>query len=449
MKNRELTSRKLLNISEVFYEMDKVFRQFVKGVLPIDEAKKMLSAELIDCCCADCKDKNRCLRSLGTEMADVLNNLFNIGFEKGKITILDLPPFLTSRCNRTNQVVMSINALIDQYKQYSNMMNNLDTSKVLIAEQLCGISKILKEISAEMNTPIAFDENKENRIIEDLTYKNIVCKEVAVYEQNRDICRVSVVVRNNDIENEEISTVINNVCKAKMKIENISPSKRSGLATIDYKRAPQFDVVLGLASTNKYNSEVSGDCHSLERIDDKFMLAISDGMGSGEDAEKISNLTISLVENFYKANFDSEIILSSVNKLVALGNKDNFSALDVCMLDLNSGVADFIKLGACEGYIKHKEETTVIPSGALPLGVLDQIEPKITKTALNNGDFVVLTSDGVADSFNEEESLLDFINNLKTINPQAIAENILERAVLLNSGLPKDDMTVLVCKIFA
>lgn len=448
-QNRELVSKKLFNVSEVFFEMDKVFRKFVRGALPAEDAKKMLSAELLQSCCEDCKEKNRCLRSLGTEMGVVLDGLFNIGFEKGKITILDLPPFLTSRCAKTNQLVNSTNSLISQYKQYTNVINNLDNSKILVADQLCSVSKILKNISEELNSPIAFDSIKESKIVEELTYKNIICKEVAVYEQNKNIVRVSLVVRNSDLENDEILKTVNNVCKCSMKIENISPSKVSGLTTIDYKVMSKYDVVLGLAGANKNGSDISGDCHSLERLNDnKFMLAVCDGMGSGEDAEKISNLTISMVENFYKANYDSETIISSVNKLVSLNSGDRFSALDVCVLDLSDGIADFIKLGACEGYIKHKESVTIIPSGALPLGILEEVEPKITKTALSGGDMVIVVSDGITDAFKEED-IQNFINNINTLNPQVLAENILDKATVLNGGLPKDDMTVLVGKIYA
>lgn len=448
-QNRELVSKKLFNVSEVFFEMDKVFRKFVRGALPAEDAKKMLSAELLQNCCEDCKEKNRCLRSLGTEMSVVLDSLFNIGFEKGKITILDLPPYLTSRCLKTNQLVNSTNSLIAQYKQYTSVINNLDSSKILVADQLCSVSKILKGISEELNSPIAFDSVKEDKIIEELTYKNIICKEIAVYEQNKNIIRVSLVIRNSDLENDEILKTVNNVCRCSMKIENISPSKVSGLTTLDYKVMPKYDVILGLAGANKHGSEISGDCHSLERLNDnKFMLAVCDGMGSGEEAEKISNLTISLVENFYKANYDSETILSSVNKLVSLNSGDRFSVLDVCVLDLSDGVADFIKLGACEGYIKHKDNVTTIPSGALPLGILEEVEPKITKTALGSGDMVIVVSDGITDAFKEED-VQSFINNINTLNPQVLAESILDKATLLNSGLPKDDMTVLVGKIYA
>lgn len=207
--------------------------------------------------------------------------------------------------------------------------------------------------------------------------------------------------------------------------------------------------MLGLARANKNNDVISGDSHTLTKISDtKYMLGICDGMGSGEEAEKISNLTISLVEDFYKADFDSEIILSSVNKLLSLHSVDKFATLDLCIVDLNNAIADFIKLGSCEGIIKHLDTSTIIPSGALPIGMLDKATPKITKSVLDKGDMIILFSDGIADSFDQIQTLSDFINNINTLNPQVLAEEVLTRAIELNNGLPKDDMTILVGKVF-
>ncbi len=84
----------------------------------------------------------------------------------------------------------------------------------------------------------------------------------------------------------------------------------------------------------------------------------------------------------------------------------------------------------------------------MPLGILEEVEPKITKTALSGGDMVIVVSDGITDAFKEED-IQNFINNINTLNPQVLAENILDKATVLNGGLPKDDMTVLVGKIYA
>lgn len=54
----------------------------------------------------------------------------------------------------------------------------------------------------------------------------------------------------------------------------------------------------------------------------KCIVALCDGMGSGSNAEKMSETAIGLVENFYRAGFDSDTILSCVNHLlVGCGNE--------------------------------------------------------------------------------------------------------------------------------
>lgn len=171
-------------------------------------------------------------------------------------------------------------------------------------------------------------------------------------------------------------------------------------------------------------------------------------MGSGEKAERTSSLAIGLVENFYKAGFNNEIILSSINKLLSLNRDEIFSALDVCVVDLRAGMADFIKLGAPQSYLKHKSEIEEISGGALPLGIVQDVTPMIVKKALKSGDFVYLFTDGISDSFPSEHALADFVNNQTSLNPQTLAEGLINHALTLAGGA-KDDMTVIVAKVFA
>ena len=66
------------------------------------------------------------------------------------------------------------------------------------------------------------------------------------------------------------------------------------------------------------------------RIDErKFMVALSDGMGSGEYAKKVSETAISLLESFYRAKMPSDLVLSTVNKLLSFSKEETF-ALRFC-----------------------------------------------------------------------------------------------------------------------
>jgi stage II sporulation protein E len=448
-RSREGLCRRMHEISGVFNEMDRVFKSMVRGILPAEEAKEMLTQEIIDKVCGDCPERNKCLRVLGNETMGVLNDIVSAGFERGKVTILDVPPFLSTRCNRTNTILSSINQLLLSYKQYATMVNNLDSSRVLIAEQLNGVGKIMRNLAEETRRNVTFDLSRENQLVEELSYENIVCTEGLIYEHNSQISSATLVVRNKDVGNEKIDKIASKVCGGKMHLVNAEASENSGFSVLTLKTAPKYNVVFGSAGASKFGNEISGDTYSFIRIgDDKFLLAICDGMGSGEEAERTSNLAISLIENFYKAGFDNDIILNSVNKLLSLGNEEVFTALDICVIDLRKSLSDFIKVGAPEGFIKNKTQTEIIKTGALPLGILEEMQPAITKKALTGEDLIIMFSDGVVDSFNSRDEFKIFVNDTDTINPQTLAEDILDRALENYKDKPEDDCTVIVARVF-
>ena len=332
---------------------------------------------------------------------------------------------------------------------YSKYPRSLDASRVLIAEQLSGVSQIMKDLAGEVKRNVSFDCGREEAIISELSYNNIVCSDVVVYEQNADAVSATLVVKKTDSAKQKIVDVVSYICRQKMAAVAVESSKIRGWDVITLKTAPKFDAVFGTASCPKSTSRVSGDCYSIIRIsEDKFLLALCDGMGSGEKAERTSSLAIGLVENFYKAGFNNEIILSSINKLLSLNRDEIFSALDVCVVDLRAGMADFIKLGAPQSYLKHKSEIEEISGGALPLGIVQDVTPMIVKKALKSGDFVYLFTDGISDSFPSEHALADFVNNQTSLNPQTLAEGLINHALTLAGGA-KDDMTVIVAKVFA
>ena len=51
-----------------------------------------------------------------------------------------------------------------------------------------------------------------------------------------------------------------------------------------------------------------------------------------------------IIKNFYKAGFDNDIILSSVNKLLSLSEEEQFSTIDICAIDTKKNTYDRINL---------------------------------------------------------------------------------------------------------
>lgn len=447
-QNKLQMSKKLLYTAEVFYEMDKSFRKLVKGSLGEKDAKNMLCGELIRSNCESCPNKTRCLKGYNNDLKKIFDNLINAGFEKGKITLVDLPQYLTMRCVKLNQLVNSINSLLNDYKSYAKLNLDIDSSKLLVAEQLKGVSHILGELSKETRQVVSQDERQEVLIKENLIYQDIIPSEVVCFEKDEKTNVVSLLIRTIDYDNEKILKVINAVTKSKMVIDEFMPSNDQNMTYVSYKTAPTYDMAVGLAHTTKGGSEKSGDTHSFAKLSNgKFMLALCDGMGSGKKANEKSETSINLIENFYKAGYDDETILSSVNKLLNLTSENVFSALDVSVVDLKNGEADFIKQGATVGYVKNGDKVSKIESSGLPVGILDNISPKVTKTVLSPDDQLIMLSDGVVDALGEDnlQEMLRFVN---TKNPQELADTILDKAKEVQKNYPNDDMTVLVGKLY-
>lgn len=438
--------KKMNELSQVFNEMNIVFRSMVKGVLNAEDSNILLTQECLNKVCSTCPDRNHCARNNNTK--DVIHNLVTIGFERGKVTLLDVPQYLISKCGRINFLITTLNQQLKSYGNYAQLVGNMDASRILIADQLGGVSDILKRLGEEIRNNISFDIEQENRIIEELSYKNIVCYEAIVYEDSVSSKTVSLLLRRDKIEKEVLEKAVSAVCKTKMSIVNTDSSTTSNVV-VYLKNSPHFDLVFGNASVGKNGAMKNGDAHSLIKIDNgKYILSLCDGIGSGEKAQRISNLSITLIENFYRAGFDNDTILNSINKLLSLNNEENFSSVDLCVMDFHKNFLDFIKLGATYGFVKKSNTTEVIESSGLPIGVLEEMRPHITKRLIDPFDTIILLSDGISDAFDNKSDLQDFINSLTSTNPQTIADEIMDRAKDLNNGVIKDDMTVLAVRIF-
>lgn len=69
---------------------------------------------------------------------------------------------------------------------------------------------------------------------------------------------------------------------------------------------------------------------------------------------------------------------------------------------------------------------------------------------LSDGEFIIMMSDGVYDRLNEglgNKILEKVLNTKSTLNPQEMAENLLEKACSQSEDI-SDDMTVLVAKVW-
>lgn len=214
-----------------------------------------------------------------------------------------------------------------------------------------------------------------------------------------------------------------------------------------------YMLTTGIIRKNRSGEALCGDNFSVIRLDNgKAVLMISDGMGSGESACMKSEQVVDLLEQLLRAGFGRELAIELLNSFISfLDDGNTSSTLDLTVLDLYSGVTDFVKLGASTTFIRRKDRVECIRSTSLPVGVLEQVEFDTCERKLYHGDIVVMVSDGVLDDIlfeNKETYLAELIADLDTNNVQKMAEAIMQEVEAMQRGQMRDDSTVLVAGVW-
>jgi stage II sporulation protein E len=408
--------------------------------------KEKIQGLTVSSVCLNCKNKEKCKQKNNPKKAD-LDKIIEIGFAKGKISFVDLPSTLLETCVHPNDLMYSINKYLSEYKNRKIDEKTKSARLELIASQSGGVSEVLKMLALETGTLLKYHNKLERELTENLFKKGFIVSELLIYGEETSVS-IGLIVEMKDFD---LTTLISTVEKT-LKIRVYLADKvdvTSSRVYLSLKKAPLYDAVFGLSTTKKDGSLASGDAHSVIRLKgDKFMVALSDGMGSGKKAESVSNVCLSLIESFYKAGLKSKLILDTVNKLLAVNTEDSFTALDVTVIDLNDLTADFIKYGSPYGFIVSNNQVKIIEGNTLPLGIIEDLTPAVCKTKVSDGDIILLLSDGVSDAFKSSSEIIDYLRTAPAFNPQTLADDILSKAIERSNGEKKDDMTALAVRIF-
>lgn len=358
----------------------------------------------------------------------------------GKALITDLPDFFATTCARTVDVIAAAAEITDSARDRKRDEESENKAKAIVTERLAAVKDVLTELGESQAVPVGFDGDAEEKIAAELCLAGVECAQVFVTRE-----WVTAIVRTGFATREKIRRAVSVCLKREYAVTALEKSAAAGWSIATLKKRPSYEAVYARAGVAK--SGVSGDSYSFERIGDRFLVALLDGMGTGERAGVGSDAAVELIECFYKAGFDSKSALSGVNRFLKLPRTESYSAADVVVCDLDSAVADIIKIGAPPCYIKTADTVLKIEGNSLPIGVLDEMRPFVTSKRLYPGQMLVLVTDGISDCFSGDE-LPEFINGLSAHNPEKAASAIVRRALELDGGTPHDDMTAIAFRLF-
>ena len=459
------TVEKLNNVSEAIKKMANTYNKDPENEFNIakekEENKQIFIDELLNNL-EPYKD-NLLYEDISNVNGKIIDEIFNLLLEKQEIERKELLQIFAD-CNSyivgfddkeisgyLEENILQILRIINiSYKISKNNFIwkiKLEESKKNMETQLRGVSKVISGIAKEIEKDSEKEQNytkQEVEIIELLKQKGIEVDEISIDKKDRYIVNIFTKTM---VDNDVIENILSKVLKEKIILNEDNSTDKSLIYISDDK------YVIGFASShsNKDKSEISGDNFINIRLKDgKYLIALSDGIGTGKKANESSLQALTMLQNLLASGFDKNSSIELITSSLISKNEEIFATLDVAIIDLYKGTIEFIKSGACPTYIKKNKRVQIIKSNSLPAGMINQDNIQVFDTDIQNGQIMLMCTDGILDSNieykNKELWVKYLLEDIDSKNTKKIADIILNEAIDNNFGKTKDDMSVIVCK---
>ena len=483
-ENKETINR-LNNMSNTISQMAKEYENAAATIVTDEELEKQEKAnqelfeeELYNN--LEGKEENLLYNEIYNNNENIIEEIFEILITKEVITGKDIVSIFANHNNYIigfspdlkeddyiakndiNEMVRAINSSYRISKLNFIWKKKLDENKKTMSSQLNGVSEALSNLA----TQITKEENdiykqQKEQIRKLLEEKEIELKDITIKQEESEKYLVNLytgvceTVDGKECGAKKIARILAKVLNSKMILQKQKCGLRENNDTCVYTFTSEdkYTVQVGIAKSKKANSIISGDTTLQTRLEDgKYLLAISDGMGSGPEARKSSKIAIKMLERLLQSGFNNDTALKLINTTVSANtDEDMYATLDVSILDLFKGNMKFIKNGACPTFIKRNGSVEVLKAVTLPTGILENIDLIEYNYDLKDGDIVIMCSDGILDSnkqyMNRELWIQEILEEIETDDAQRIADIILNESIDNDFGEEKDDMTVIAYKI--
>ncbi|MDD3279121.1 MAG: SpoIIE family protein phosphatase [Lachnospiraceae bacterium] len=350
--------------------------------------------------------------------------------------------------------------LLKQYffrsKQALVWNNKLIENRLAVAEQLNEVAHIMQRTADDIYSISTVPENLEEQVCRMLRKKHVAVKKIWMLEKPSDKIKLYLTVRTfggQCVTLHEVAKVLSQICQTKMMAVQEGRTLLNGeYTTVLFIEEVNYRVLYGVAKVTRDQEKISGDSYTCADCEESFLMCLSDGMGSGLDANRESETVVELMEEYLASGFSKETAARMINSALVLQRGDGmFSTVDLCSVNLYSGVCDFLKAGACTTFIKRDQWVEAISSTSIAAGLTQQLDYDTATKKVYDGDYIIMVTDGVLDALplsREEEVMKEIILKLHSTTPKELGRSILEHVMSYCSYEARDDMTVLVAGVW-
>ena len=467
-KNRIINEAQIDGVKSEFIErienLKKILDRLSKSMNKLSGNHKLLVKDkssamienLADRVCSNCEMNSKCwgkeLNKTFFEFSELIE-MFEQG--KGKIN-----KSLKANCVKSNTLIKSCEEFYNTTTVNEVLKERIGEGRQLIAENIAGISQAMDDVIKEFTRDVDNCYELDKVLKKALSRKNIAYKNIYSYTDKKGRLKIKMLMENCYGENicgKAILPILKEVLRVPFSIsdEGCRINPETNECSVVIEESPKYNMLSYVASIPKDGEKFSGDSFNFGKNKNGiYVIALSDGMGSGPDAGLESSVAIDIIDEFIERGYDEEIAIKAINSIMNMkfSEDEKFTTLDMSMVDLYSGELSVIKAGAVATFIKRYEDIQVISDNSLPFGAVEEIEYKKNKKKLKHGDIVITISDGILDvdknNIGDYSWLRTYLEKATT-NPEQLSRDILDKAKELSNGKVMDDMTVVVSKLYS
>ena len=402
----------------------------------------------LDTVCRKCPRRYRCWQSEFDQTMDAVNNCMLILRREGQLESGQIPAPLREVCRVPDELAAALTAGYVRYQAELGSRRKVSQIRGVVTDQFEGLAMLVEELSGRWESYCCRDSRLEEKAQSCLTAQGLDPGEIccSLDRENRLLmdCEINP-LKLPRLDKTALALEMGELLGRELELPQVRTV--GGHAYLSWQERAVYTVDWGSSQLTETGSKITGDAYrSLTTDTGRFVLILSDGMGTGGNAAVDSAMTSDLLRRLLEAGVGCDAALKIVNSALLLkSGEETLATADVAAVDLFTGRAEFYKAGAAPTFLVKNGRAGYVQSDSLPAGILEGAAFEKSSLTLREGDRLVLVSDGVTAT--GADWVKSQLEAGASSSPQQLAESLAKTARERQQPGREDDITVLVAEL--
>jgi len=216
-----------------------------------------------------------------------------------------------------------------------------------------------------------------------------------------------------------------------------------------------MEVQIAISKIKKYATSSSGDtAEVIERPNGGMSVVLADGQSSGKGAKWVSSLVVRKVIQFLADGVRDGAAARAASDALFTERGGKVSAtLNILSADLQTGTLVITRNNPAPVIISFNNQIKMLSEESDAVGLRRDTRPMISEIPLDPGLTVVVFTDGLVHAGSYFGDSMDICTSVKVEledenpSPTKIADSIINHALKLDRGRPRDDISIVVLRV--